>query len=269
MTVTRSVSILVHGASKSGKSSFSVTTPTPRLYLDVESASRFLPIRPVIWSPDTSAPPENDGSWDTAVVPTRDWGTVQKTYQWLNSGQHPFRSLTIDSISELQQRYIEVTAGREQLTQQGWGDVFRTVSGLVRDIRDLTMHPTNPLEAIVMTAMTRQVDGMWKPWCQGQLATVLPYLLDVCGYLWVEQTVDELTGQQSESRKLLTRRTAQFEAGERVDGRIPMIMPVEQRSSGVPGTDVQRMLTMIFDTVPSDTEPDPERNSEANEHQLG
>jgi hypothetical protein len=249
---TRSVSILVHGAAKSGKSSFSVTTPTPRLYLDVESASRFLPIRPIDWDPYASPPPAPDGTWDTAVVQTRDWGAVQRVYQWLESGHHHFRSLSIDSISELQQRYIELTSGRSQLTQQGWGDVYRTVSGLVRDIRDLTMHPTRPLEAIVITAMTRQVDGMWKPWCQGQLATVLPYLLDVCGYLWVEQEMDDLTGQSREVRKFLTRRTPQFEAGERVDGRIPIVMEVQSRTSGVPGTDVANILNMIFG---SESEP--------------
>ena len=95
--------------------------------------------------------------------------------------------------------------------------------------RDSTMHPTRPLEAIVMTAMTRQIEGMWKPWCQGQLATVLPYLLDVCGYLWVEQAVDELSGRTEEVRHFLTRRTPQFEAGERVDGRIPVVLDVDTR----------------------------------------
>lgn len=244
--MNRSLSLLIHGASKSGKSSLSVTSPAPRLYADVESASRFLAIKPIAWDPSKEAPPVYDGSWDTAVVATRDWATVERMYQWLASGQHPFKSLVIDSISELQQRYIESKSGRQQLTQQQWGDAFRVVSGLVRDIRDLTMHPTAPLEAVVMTAMTRQLDGMWRPWLQGQLQTVLPYLLDVTAYIWAEQEVDELTGQAEEVRKLLTRRTSQFEAGERVDGRIPTVMRIQTRASGQPGTDIQEMLNMIF-----------------------
>lgn len=235
--------------SKAGKSSFSVTSPAPRVYFDVESASRFLPIRPVAWDPATEAPPEPDGSWDTAVVATRDWSVIERGYQWLASGQHPFKSIIIDSISELQQRQIESVAGRGQPTMQNWGNTFRVVSGLVRDLRDLTMHPTKPIEAVVMTAMARQIDGVWRPWCQGQLQTVLPYLLDVTGYIWVEQQRDELSGETSEVRKLLTRRTSQFEAGERVDGRIPPVVELQTRASGQHGSDIIRMLDAVFPTT--------------------
>ena len=220
----RSLTVLVHGLSKAGKSTLSVTAPAPRLYMDVESASRFLPIKRKPWDPKTEPPPEEDGTWDTAVVATRGWDEVAQAYQWLASGQHPFNSLIIDSISELQQRYIETVAGRSQAKQQQWGDVFRQVSGLVRDIRDLTMNPVKPLEAIVLTSMTKNIDGMWRPWVQGQLATVLPYLLDVVGYLFVDQDVNELTGETHEVRRLLTRRTTEYEAGERVQGRLPALI---------------------------------------------
>lgn len=253
----RSLTILIHGHSKSGKSSLAVTCPTPRLYMDVESASRFLSVKPVLWDPSTQPPPTPSDEWDTAVVPTRDWGTVERAYQWLASGKHPFRSLVVDSISELQQRYIESQVGRQQPTMQVWGSTYRAVTGLVRDLRDLTMHPTLPLEAIVLTAMTRQIDGVYRPWCQGQLATVLPYLLDITAYLWVEQVADPLTGEAAEVRKLLTRRTDQFEAGERVDGRVPPVMEVESRKPRQSGTDITRMLNMIFPTTTTTSTPTP------------
>lgn len=256
--MNRSLTILVHGASKSGKSSFSVTCPTPRLYLDVESAGRFLAIKAVSWDPAREAPPVEDGTWDTAVVATRDWGTVERAYQWLASGQHPFKSVIIDSVSELQQRFIESKSGRNQPTMQDWGAVFRVVSGLVRDIRDLTMHQTKPLECVVMTAMTRQQEGMWRPWVSGQLQTVLPYLLDVVAYLWTEQAVDETTGEVKEVRKILTRRTTQFEAGERVDGKIPIVVEVTARAPGEPGTDIDRLIDMVFPpTATTETETTP------------
>lgn len=220
----RSLSVLVHGASKAGKSTFSVTSPAPRLLCDVESASRFLDIRRVYWSDLDAPPPEYDGTWDTCVVKTLDWATVEKVYAWLNSGRHPFRSFIIDSISELQNRYIESVAGRKQLTQSQWGDAYRAVGGLVRDIRDLTMHPTHPIECVVMTAMTRQLDGKYHPWCQGQLQTTLPYLMDAIVYLYVDQDHDELTGESTEVRRVLTRDSEVFEAGERVGGAWPRII---------------------------------------------
>ena len=221
----RSLSILIHGASKAGKTTLAVTAPAPRLLCDVEAASRFLDVKRVYWDdPGKTPPPEYDGTWDTCIVRTRDWGTVEKVYQWLRSGKHPFKSLIIDSISELQNRYIEDVAGRKQLTQAQWGDAYRAVGGLVRDIRDLTMHPTKPLECVAMTAMTKQIDGKFRPWCQGQLQSVLPYLMDAVGYLYVTHEEDELTGQMTERRNLLTRGTDSFEAGERVGGAWPAVL---------------------------------------------
>lgn len=243
----RSLTLLVHGLSKSGKSSLSVTSPAPRLYMDVESASRFLNITRVYWDPRASAPPVYDGTWDTCVVPTRDWDTVQAAYAWLASGQHPFKSFIIDSVSELQVRFIENVAGRTQPTQQGWGDVFRGIGGLCRDIRDLTMHPTKPLETIVLTAMTKNVNGIWRPYLQGQLADVIPYLFDVVGYLYVENVlVNDVTMETAEMRRLLTRRTPTYEAGERVQGRIPVV---------VDNPNVEGMVNAIFGTLPVEASP--------------
>ena len=242
----RSLTALVYGSSKVGKSTLSVTSPPPRLYLDVESASRFLDIKPVLWNPSAEPPPEPDGSWDTAVVPTRDWDTVNKAYQWLASGKHPFKSFIIDSISELQQRYIDQIAGRGQMRQQDWGDAFRTVSGLVRDIRDLTLHPTHPLECVVLVAMAKQSDGKWKPHAQGQLGTTLPYYLDVVGYLYVEQETDELSGEVSDVRKLLTRPTIDFEAGERVGGKLDRVVVAPH---------FERMIDKIFDPISTPAAP--------------
>lgn len=237
MTDDRSLSILIHGGSKVGKSTLAATSPPPRLLCDVESASRFLPIKKIKWDPAKEPPPEYDGTWDTCVVETRDWATVEKVYQWLMSGKHPFKSFIIDSISELQNRYIESVAGRKQLTQPQWGDAYRAVGGLVRDIRDLTMHPTKPLECIAMTAMTRQVDGKFSPWCQGQLQTVLPYLLDSVVYLYIDQEIHEIDGSRTEVRRILTRSTPEYEAGERVGGAWPVVITEPNLSD---------MISMIF-----------------------
>lgn len=245
MTATdTSLTMLIHGLSKAGKSSLSVTTPAPRLYFDVESASRFLPIKRVIWDPHTSPPPTYDGTWDTCVVRTMSWMDLQQAYQWLAAGQHPFASLIIDSISELQNRYVEQTSGRSAPDLQGWGDIYRQVAGLVRDVRDLTVHPVKPLDAVVMTAMTKNVNGMWQPFVQGQLATLIPYLFDITGYLYVEQVGDALDPMAPtvERRRLITRRTDNFEAGERVQGRIPFLVEGADLS-------VTRMRELVFPEV--------------------
>ena len=241
-TTGRALTILVHAPSKAGKSTLSTTSPAPRLLFDVESASRFLPIKRVYWDPATGAPPTADGTWDTCVVQTRSWQQVEQAYRWLEAGHHDFKSVVIDSISELQNRYMEMQAGRSQLTQQQWGEVFRSVAGLIRDMRDLTMHPTKPIECLVMIAMTKEIGGVYRPYVQGQLATVLPYLLDAVGYLYVD-TVNEVgldgeTTTTREVRRLLTRPTPNFEAGERVGGVWPIV---------IEDPNITTMIADIFD----------------------
>lgn len=237
----RALSVLVHGHSKVGKTTFAATAPYPRLFLDVESASRFLNVVKVIWDPMTQEPPVADGSWDTCVVYVRDYGTVKKVYEWLQTGRHQFRSLIIDSISELQVRCQEQIAGRGQMQMQQWGELLRDMAGLCRDIRDLTMHATNPLEAVVLTAMTVNRDDIYKPYLQGQLATVIPYFWDLTGYLYVDQEQEDPTVAPVEVRNLLTRKHPQFEAGERVGGRLPAV---------VREPNIEHMLDTIFGPRP-------------------
>ncbi len=217
----RALSFLIHGPSKVGKSTLAVTAPYPRLYLDVESASRFLPIHGKEWNPLLDPPPFPDGTWDTCVVYVRDYDTVLKVYEWLQVGNHQFKSLIIDSISELQIRLQDKVAGRGQMQMQQWGEMLRSLSGLLRDIRDLTMHPTNPLEAIVLTSMTHHKDGKWRPYLQGQVAATAPYLFDVVGYLYVDQVPSENPElPPTEQRFLMTASHPEYESGERVGGKI-------------------------------------------------
>jgi hypothetical protein len=242
--VNRSLSILVHGESKVGKSTLSVTAPYPRLLLDVENASRFLPIIPVEWDPKTQAPPVADGTWDTAVVHVRDYDTVLRVYQWLQIGSHQFKSVIIDSISELQVKCLENIAGRGQVQTQQWGDLLRALTGLMRDFRDLTEHPTNPLEAVVLTAMSRDVDGKLKPHLQGQAATVTPYYWDVIGYLAVEEYPNPDPSQGPiRARRMYVDKHPRYEAGERVQGKLGQV--VEQGD-----LNIDHMLDRIFGPRP-------------------
>lgn len=206
-------SMLIHGPSKSGKSYLADTTPGPRLVLDAEggASTRFTPSNKIVWEPLRDAPPVDDGTWETCVVYVRSFQDVQRTYEWLNSGKHPFKSVIIDSLSETQQRCIDAIVGTEQMKTQDWGELLRKMSALVRSYRDLIIHPINPLQSIIFIAMTRNVDGTSRPYVQGQLANTLPYYVDVCGYLWSELNSD--TGEVN--RRLLCVPHNAFEAGDR------------------------------------------------------
>jgi hypothetical protein len=232
---------MVHGESKVGKSSLAVTAPYPRLMLDVEGGHRFLPINVKYWDPIREEPPVADGTWDTVVVVVRDYDVVMKAFQWLQSGKHQFKSLIIDSISELQVKCMDNIAGTEQMKMQQWGELLRHMGALLRDLRDLTNHPTQPLEAVVLTAMSRKgQDGVYRPYLQGQLAIQAPYFYDILGAIAVEQVPNPDPMQPPyKVRRMYVERTPEYEAGERVQGRLGKI--VEQQDLGI-----ERMLDMVF-----------------------
>jgi hypothetical protein len=232
---------MVYGESKVGKSTFAVTAPYPRLMLDVEGGHRFLPINVKYWDPMTQEPPLADGTWDTVVVQVRDYDVVIKAFQWLQSGKHQFKSLIIDSISELQVKCMDNIAGTEQMKMQQWGELLRHMGALLRDLRDLTMHPTQPLEAVVLTAMARKgQDGVYRPYLQGQLAIQAPYFYDILGAVTVETVPNPDPLQPPyKVRRMYVERTPEYEAGERVQGRLGKV--VEQQDLGI-----ERMLDMVF-----------------------
>lgn len=229
-------------------STFAATAPYPRLMLDVEGGSRFLPIKTVSWDPRTGAPPKADGTWDTCVVVTRSYDDMVQTYQWLQSGKHQFASLIIDSVSELQVKLIEQISGREQMQMQAWGTLLRQFTGLLRDLRDLTMHATNPLKAVVLVAMEKEThDGQIVPYLQGQSAVTLPYITDITGYLRVDTVQNpDPTMPPYKVRRLYISPDDRYIAGERVGGRLGDVIEQQDLS-------IEMMIERVYGAPVADT----------------
>lgn len=238
--LNQSLTVLIHGESKTGKSTLAVTAPYPRLMIDAEGGHKFLPIVPRYWDPARESPPEADGSWDTCVVQATSFDQMLRAQQWLQSGKHQFASLIVDSISELQVKSIEQLAGREQMQMQQWGALLRTTTGLMRDLRDLTMHATNPLQAVVLTAMTTDKIGMKRPYLQGQSNVTAPYLFDITGYLVVDEFPNpDPTQAPTKVRRLHITPSHDYVAGERVGGRLGTV--VEQQDLSI-----ERMIELVY-----------------------
>lgn len=208
--------ILLHGPAGSGKSTFALTGFRPILMMDIERASRFVRLRKIKWDPLREAPPVYDGSWDVCVVKTRNWETAQKVVEWLRSGQHPFRSVSVDSISELQAKAMESVNGRNQMQTQHWGKLLQYMGSFLRDLRDLTDDEDNPLQILTLIATSKDYDGTFKPYLQGSIASQVPYLFDMTAYLYVNQEADTATGVVGEHRYLFTGNHPQYEAKSRV-----------------------------------------------------
>lgn len=229
----RSLGICLHGEPGTGKSWLGATAPAYRLVLDCEGGSRYTKEKKVYWNPaepppvpgsgreDPNSPVVTEVDWRTCIVITRNFATMGLVYGWLNSGQHPFRSLVIDSITELQKRLVDDTAGVAQPTQQDWGAILRIMEAEVRKLRDLLFHETRPLECVVLIALTHQRDGKFRPFVKGQLELSLPGFIDVVGFLYVDMDAD-----QQMVRKLLIAPVGEFDAKDRTDALTVAYGPV-------------------------------------------
>jgi hypothetical protein len=71
-----------------------------------------------------------------------------------------------------------------------------------------------------MIAETREDKGKWKPYMQGQISISLPYLVDICGYLYVDTVADENGQNTVKVRRLFIGTHPSFESGERVQGTL-------------------------------------------------
>lgn len=188
----------MHGDAGVGKSWLLDTSPAPRLLLDAEGGTKFLPSaqqkRLVVWKADRDDPPTADGSWDTCRVVVQKVDMMDRVYQWLNSGKHPFESLGIDQLTEIQNRAVYDIAGTNQMTQPNWGELLRRIDDLVRRYRDLVEHPIKPLKSVVFIAASKEYGGAIRPLLDGQMRDRLPYTTDVVGYMHTR--IDDEGNQQ-------------------------------------------------------------------------
>lgn len=232
------LSLLVHAHSKAGKSTLTSTAPLPLLVVDAEGSWRFIkrrgftgaPLRVEQWNPMLQSPPRHNatpenplGDWDVIHVTVRDWATIRRVYDRITQEVHDFVTVVIDSISEVQRRCKANIAGTEQMQMQQWGELLTAMDTLIRGYRDLNLS-AGPVKCVVFVAETRLSNGKWRPYMQGQIDVSLPYWVDVCGYLYVEDVPDPtspVAGGTRKVRKLMVGPHPQYESGERVQGALP------------------------------------------------
>lgn len=185
---------LIHGDAGVGKSWLGNTAPAPRLILDAEGRAQYLPSHlPIVrWDPMNQSPPVADGTWETCVAVVPDFATMGRVYDWLQSGQHPFVSVVVDSLMEIQKRLKDQVAGLKQLDQQNWGEMLTRLEMLVRQYRDLVIVESNPTRCVVFTVGSKEgPNGKMKPMLQGAMAHQVPYFIDIVGYLYVTHNAQD------------------------------------------------------------------------------
>jgi len=123
-----------------------------------------------------------------------------EVYKELRNPKTPYKSVGVDSITETQISLLLEILGNDvinradpdQLAQQDWGIILVRMRRIVREyVKMLPMH-------VFMTALSKddviaRVGSVKSPSMQGQFANELPGIVDVIGYLALEDNPD--TGQ--------------------------------------------------------------------------
>ncbi|MEE9125368.1 MAG: AAA family ATPase [candidate division NC10 bacterium] len=190
---------LIFSPPKIGKSSWAETCVGPRLIIDAEGGTQWLANPTIPWDDVRQPPPDvSDPSFSnhSVVVHVTKWQDMETINQWLQSGKHSFKSVVVDSITEIQQtcKHAIETGGGFRI--QDWGTLYDMMSPVFKELRDLTYHPTNPVWQVIVTALAKTEDGVIMPDIQGKMARSLPAEVDTVGFLRVSGSTDNPGGRE-------------------------------------------------------------------------
>lgn len=191
--------MLVYGDSKTGKSFLANGAPGPRLVIDAEGGTRFLPGKKIIWDIEGGEKlPEGIDEDTSVVVYLRKYKTIETIYEMLDTAGHPFKSVVLDSISEIQQRCVDEIMAKnpnsEIMRTQDWGSLKSKVLKKIRDFRDLSFHQNGGINVIALamskTSQTDHGEEKHSPLMQGSVGDALPFHFDVVSYLYMRPDED-------------------------------------------------------------------------------
>lgn len=188
-------SALIIGPSGHGKTWVGSTVPPPRLIVDLEGRARYTPNGrgATYWdglSDPMKLPRSKTRTYIVNITGPTAVQVLNSIRAWLRSGKHPFVSLDMDSLMEMQMRTSdEIRPGTAALQTQDWGTLLRTLQSFVREVHDFTRIPETGLKVAVFIAGVKDDNGYKRPMMQGQIGSQLPYFMDIVGYL--EKTRDQ------------------------------------------------------------------------------
>lgn len=250
---TNTLSVLIHAYAKVGKTTVASTAPKPILVLDAEGGWRFIRKhgfggRPLVirhWDPFLQpSPPRRteDDPIDIVIVTVDRWEVVPRVYQALTQVQHDFQSVIVDSITEIQRRCKANIQGSEEMQRETWGRLLTAMDTVIRGYRDLVLISTIPTKCVIFVAETRKDAGGSRqiPTMQGQISGSLPYWVDMCGYMFVEDQIDPADVERTrilKTRRMLIGAHPLYESGNRIQGILPDI---------IDSPDISQMFCTIY-----------------------
>lgn len=206
------VNVLVYGEAGVGKtvlagSASTVEDMSPVLYLDIEGGTRSL----------------LDFYPNTQTVHIKRWADLQKIYDELEKGNHPYKTVVVDSLTEAQKLamrdLMNRVSGRDSTVDedvpqmQQWLKNIEQTRRFARAMRDLPMN-------VILTALaSKERDNRGKdqirPLMNGKVAGELPGFYDLVLYMYMKPD------GRDRKRMVLTNMTDTVQAKDR-SNRLPL-----------------------------------------------
>lgn len=161
----------IYGASWVGKTVFAGTAPDA---LFASSEQWLLSIVSTLW-------------YNPNYVDITSIEDMQELYKYLKAGNHGYKTLVIDSLSEINEMIkdgIEKKSGREMQIKERW-ELFRKIKWIMRGIKDLPMH--------VIVICQEKINNDWDavlnrmPMLNGKNATEIAYMMDIVAYMYIDK----------------------------------------------------------------------------------
>lgn len=212
------LNMMIYGGSGVGKTllagtSAMVEAMSPILVIDAEDGTKTL-----------NALPDYGDQID--VVPMTQWKKMQAIYNDLYKGQHPYKTVVIDSGTEVQQLAMNDVLGTSGTVLdvgitpefKDWYKNTEQIRRMIRAFRDLPMHTIiTALEMDSQDPRTKLV--MKRPAFSNKLSQQIPAFFDTVFYLYTK----EVKGDSANLRLCLTDRTDKIVAKCRAQG-VPLVL---------------------------------------------